>query len=346
MCSISSRLSDFPAAVASVSDTKSLDSRDRPEGLKMRIASAFAYIAENTSSKWGLYNGSSRGYALFRADEYGLMESIVRKAPPEQTDFYALDIGCGNFQWGTGLAKHFDELTDLPRPFTLHILNVRGEKYLEEPVSETSRCKLYKLGAFKIEELFEQFKSKGLDLENKVDLIVSRWAFRHLADPVGTFSQAYDLLRPGSGILSIDGFFSLDSGDVEDIKLLDYNERMVRLFLDTKARFLFRPYEYRHSLGHFMLQRPDASKCELPMKYAGLHDVDYKWDIGSRCITVFSRVPQAFDHKERLDLSRYLDEHPGESVIQGDQSFYESLKQNGIIDAALIVPFYTSDLPK
>lgn len=221
--------SDRGSSLRSATHIPPLNWRDRPEDLKMRIDSAFASVARDTSSGWGLYNGQD-GYNLCGANEYKLMESIVRRAPAEQTDFYALDIGCGNFQWGTGLAKHFDKLTDLPRPIKVHIINIRGERHLGERVTLTSRCRLYKLGAFKIEELFDQFKAKGLDLENKVDLAVSHFTFRHLADPVGTFTQTYDLLRPGNGILSMDGFFILDKTDPENVTTLNYNERMIRLF--------------------------------------------------------------------------------------------------------------------
>jgi|GEM_PF-2468413 len=347
MSAVSSSSPSYASAFISGTHIPPLNWKDRPEALKSRIDSAFASVARDTSSDWGCYNGQD-GYDLCGADEYKLMESIVRRAPAEQTDFYALDIGCGNFQWGTGLAKHFDKLTDLPRPIKVHIINVRGEQHLGERVTLTSRCALYKLGAFKIEELFEQFKANGLELENKVDLAVSRFTFRHLADPVGTFTQTYDLLRPGSGILSIDGFFMLDQTDSEHITRYDYNKKMIQLFADTKARFIYRYFEHARSLSHLMSQRPDDSKCELPMKYEGLRSIGSGWQNDSECMTVFTREPQESDHKESLSyehLERVYPHSERQEFIQGDKGLYEWLKQNHIINSAGIVPLYASELP-
>lgn len=84
-----------------------LDWHDRPSDLKILIDSAFASICKNTSSQWGLYNGTAR-YNLCGINDYKLMENIIRKSPASQNDFYALDIGCGNFQWGEGLASFVD----------------------------------------------------------------------------------------------------------------------------------------------------------------------------------------------------------------------------------------------
>ena len=355
MSAISSGSSAFTASggvtsLASAAPRSPLNWRDRPAALQSRIDSAFASMSKDTSSHWSLYNGSegSSGYGLCEVNEYSLMESIVRKAPEDQTDFYALDIGCANFQWGIRLAEHFDGITDLPRAIKLHIINVRGEPHLGDRVIETSRCKLYKLGAFKVEELFDQFKANGLDLENKVDLVVSRYTFRHLADPVGTFTQVYDHLRPGSGILSMDGFFFLEEGDAKSSYSEDYDAKMIRLFSDTKARFISRDHTVGGSLSHLMLQRSDASKCELPMKYEG---VCFDAPVGSNessCMTVFSREPQETDHYEGICFSPLEGVKPGmkiEDFIRGDKGLYERLKRDHIIKSGGIAPLYASELP-
>jgi hypothetical protein len=43
-------------------------------------------------------------------------------------------------------------------------------------------------------------------LENNVDLIVSRFSLRHMIDPIGTMLQAYDLLKPNTGLILTDDF--------------------------------------------------------------------------------------------------------------------------------------------
>jgi len=195
-------------------------------------------------------------------DEYALMKNVIQQAPTTQKDFYALDIGSGKFD---GLGSYIEKQTDLPKEITVHIIGIRDEKYLEDKIIETDRCKIYKLGTFKIEELFTHFKEQALDIENKVDLIISRWCFRHLVDPVGTFSQAYNLLRPKSGFLLTDGFLFLQEND--NVKTVNFNEKMIQLFLDTTAPFLLRVFNSGHSLNHFILKRPDETPCQLPMNY-------------------------------------------------------------------------------
>ena len=91
---------------------------------------------------------------------------MIQQAPTTQKGFYALDIGAGEFQWVDGLAAYIQKQTDLPKDIS--------EKYLENKIVEIDRCKTYKLGTFKIEELFTSFKQQDLDIENKVDLAISR----------------------------------------------------------------------------------------------------------------------------------------------------------------------------
>ena len=184
----------------------------RSKSVNDDIDHSFEKLVKQSTSGWGTFNGSS-DYTILGVDEQVLMKRIIKEAPKEQKEFYVLDIGAGNFQWSKSLADYLDKQTDLPEDIKIHIIGVRGESYFGDRIVETNRCKIYNLGAFKVEELFEQFKKEGLNLQNNVDLAISSWCFRHLNDPVGTFAQTYDLLRPKSGIFLFDGFFYLTQQD-------------------------------------------------------------------------------------------------------------------------------------
>ncbi|MES2345474.1 MAG: ankyrin repeat domain-containing protein [Chlamydiota bacterium] len=301
-----------------------LDWTKRPEIIKEKISTAFNRLAKNTSSRWGVYNGCEV-YCVCDIDEHTLMKTIIQQAPANQKNFYVLDIGAGNFAWGNSLAEFIENQADFPQDSKVHIIGVRGESYFQDKIIETDRCIIYPLGAFKVEELFEEFKKRGLDLENKIDLAVSHFCFRHLVDPVGTFAQTYNLLRPETGFLCIDGFFFTHEEDNMDSDEFSPNHRMTQLFLDTKASFLTRDFKCVRSLNQFVLQRPDTTPCQLPMEYVGVEVEDniQKHQIRSNCITRFKREPQELD-KEEISLPS------NDSVLamSGTKKLYDYMKQN------------------
>lgn len=170
---------------------------------------------------------------------------------------------------------------------------------------------------------------------------------------MGTFVQTYNLLRPGSGFLAMDGFFISERND-SDMSGIDYNQRMIRLFADTKARYLYRYYFDTRSLSHLILQRPDDAKCHLPMKYVGVRIVEWGWQIGSECTTVFDRNPQSHDHEETTCLKKVQElayEREGEYrereyYVQGNKELYEQLKRDHALTSGGWVPFLARELPK
>ena len=301
-----------------------LDWTQRPPALQQKISNSFEGLTYHQVSQWGLFNGSE-GYNLCRVDEYALMKRIILEAPKKQKEFYALDIGAGNFQWGKGLADYLNQQTDLPKDIKVHIIGIRGESNFKERVTQLDRCTLYNLGAFKIEELFEEFRKQGLELENKVDLVVSRWTFRHLVDPLGTFVQTYNLLRPGAGFFLLDGFFFLTEKD-EGLSGAG-NSNMLQLFLDTKAPFLMQHWNVANSLNRFLLKRPDATPCSLPMRYMGVEYVPDIYKIGSGCATRLRRESQETEKCILKSMSHY-------TLCQfalGDKKIYDWLKKNDLI---------------
>ena len=177
----------------------------RRSSLRNCINSAFDKIKNHHSSQWKFHNGS-REYSLCSVKNYDLAKTVIQQAPKTRKDFYFLDIGAGNFQWGDGLADFLNEQTDLPKDIKIHIIGIRGEKNLQASTTDKGQCKIYNFGTFKIENLNEEFLKLGLNLTNKLDLVVTQWCMRHLADGVGTFLQTYNLLQPG-GFFLLDGFF-------------------------------------------------------------------------------------------------------------------------------------------
>ncbi len=247
------------------------------------------------------------------------MRKLILGAPVGCTDFYALDIGAGNYQWGRGLAKYLNSKKDIPKDVTIHIIGIRGETNLDKTVTELGQCKLYEFGKFQVETLMDEFQQRGLHLSNKVDLIVSKWCFRHLVDNVGTFTQTLDLLRPKTGHLLIDGFFFLAQNERMCGESLNFNARMTRLCLETQAPFLTRCYDSAGSLDHFIVNKPDDRPCHLNRQYIGTVDIGSGWDIKSETVTRF------------IEFNGKVPPLLWEGDYRGDKGLYERLKQNGLL---------------
>ncbi|KAF3361767.1 hypothetical protein PHSC3_001718 [Chlamydiales bacterium STE3] len=296
--------------------------RNRTAEINYFISSAFRAIVGHTKSCWGIYNGSDT-YGIGGIKEHKFMRKLIREAPPKCKDFYALDIGAGNYQWGRSLAQYLNAREDLPKDATIHIIGIRGETNLDKAVTELGRCKLYEFGQFQIETLIDDFQKRGLPLENKVDLVVSRWCFRHLVDPVGTFTQAYDLLRPKTGHFLLDGFFFLYENESMRDESIDFNGRMIRLCLETRAPFLTRHYDDERSLDHFILSKPNADSCHLHKQYLRVENPGWRRQIGANAVTRFKEIEE-----NEVEITPLL----WEGEYRGDKDMYERLRQNGLLD--------------
>ncbi|MCP5507340.1 MAG: ankyrin repeat domain-containing protein [Chlamydiales bacterium] len=312
--------------------------KERTSEVNLAITRAFQAIASNTNSQWGLFNGSYT-YGIGGIKEHKLMKKIIREAPSETKDFYALDIGAGNYQWGRGLAEYLNTKKDIPKDVIIHIIGIRGETNLEKAVTELGQCRLYELGQFHIETLIDEFEKRGLQLANKVDVVVSRWCFRHLVDPVGTFTQAYDLLRPKTGHLLLDGFFFLHENETMRDESIDFNEKMIRLCLETRAPFLTRYYNSTRSLDHFVVIKTDERQCHLHKQYLGTENPGWGWQIGSETVTRFKELEGS-----DIEAAPLL----WEGEYRGDKDMYEWLRQNGLLDNSNLVwgPLQDKDTEK
>jgi SAM-dependent methyltransferase len=304
-----------------------LDWRERPEPLQQVISTAFDALVRQTESHWEC-NGEAR-YDTLGINEHTLMKTAIQQAPKERKAFYALDIGAGNFQWCHALADFINNQADLPKDVTIHIIGIRGERYLGDQITTKGQCKIYSFGSFRVEELSNDFKKYDLDLTDRIDLAVSRWCFCHLADPCGTFVQTYDLLRPQTGFLILDGFtFLLDRyGSMPNGRdLTDVNRFMTQLILDTKAPFLTKQFAWRSSFASqkFILQRPNASPCLLPMSYLRVSPIREE-RYHQHCVT-FQRTPQKSDDEHICLLTTFSDFER----LQGDKALYNWLRSNNL----------------
>ena len=88
--------------------------KERTLEINRAISRAFQAIVNDTTSKWGLFNGSDT-YQIGDIKEHKLMRQIIRGASSGTKDFYALDIGAGNYQWGRQLADYLNADKDIPK---------------------------------------------------------------------------------------------------------------------------------------------------------------------------------------------------------------------------------------
>ena len=137
-----------------------LDVSERPPS-SSRSSDLFEDLAFKSECRWA-ENGLDY-YNMANVENFHLLlKKVILGAPKEQKEFYVLDIGAANFQWGSQLADDLDEMTGLPDGIKIHIIGVRGEKNTKEEPIPSVRCEQHRLGAFKVEELMSQFKGAGV----------------------------------------------------------------------------------------------------------------------------------------------------------------------------------------
>lgn len=225
------------------------------------------------TSNW-VSNGDTQ-YKLCGLDEEKLLLSRIQAASSTQKEFYILDIGAGKFQWVEHMVKQINQCEKI-QGITVHIIGVRAERSLEPTEVQIDKCVLHRLGGFNAENLLKECASRGLSLADRVDIIVSRLCFPHLADPVRTFIQAYTLLKPKAGIMAVDGFFYGIEGESNAVRS---SRRMVALLFRLNAQFLWKEYEHPNALDHFAIVRPEGEIPTLPMRYGDWKEAKFQnWE--------------------------------------------------------------------
>ncbi|USO02549.1 MAG: hypothetical protein H6850_00955 [Alphaproteobacteria bacterium] len=241
-----------------------LDWRTRPQTVQSNINEALEGLARNECSTWGLHNGRDWPYSMVEINEFELIRSIINNAPHNQTDFWILEIGAGDCQWGKAFEIFaLDKKEDLRDGIRVHIVSVGGEN-IPHVKQTQSFCTRYNFGCFKVEEFEAEFQAKNFHLQDSVDFIISHYCFRHLVDPIGTYIQAYNLLRPKTGIMLTDGFL-IKTSDPN----ASSNDLLKLMLMNTGVPFVMHvPYGGGpNCLNHFLILKQDEKPLKIPLNY-------------------------------------------------------------------------------
>ncbi len=306
-------------------DDEYLDWRDRPASLQATIDWQFKELQKKKNSSWGIYNGDA-SYGILDINEANVALKLLRDAHQEgHEDIWFLDVGAGNFQLGDSLAQTLKLSDEIPLGMHVNIIGIRGESYYGEDMVTMGPITLYKFGAFKIENLEEEFNHRNLNLRGKIDFIVSRWSMRHLVDPLGTWVQLYDLLRPKLGVMLMDWFYyleeneSLYSDDTKSAAFQNQRSHLLKLLNFIGDPFLIKTGNpSAKQTDQFILQKRHVDPLRIPLVYEETELCDRQlFDIGSSRLTHF-----------KLIGSDFLKQHPLHDLIglsSNDKSLYGDL---------------------
>lgn len=301
-----------------------LDPAKRPEFVVQRIENAFQ-TAEQLPISMG-ERTTTVTYGIAGIKECELICSLIANQPLQST-FNVIDFGLGHGRWGEHLAQSIHQNVDkigLGRALSVAIYCVREEPF-GYAVGRLGICRIHKIGSFKIEEIAEEFKRRGLDLDSQVDCVLSNRSLEHLVDPLGTFTQILNLMRPHSGIALVNGF----DVQIEEESKSDPHVRMLQILSQTNATFLRARDRAKPEVDQFILRRRDETPCQLPMEY-----MEFSKGSGSKCTTrLFRESPFLQVH---IPMSKSADENYirflNESCVHGDGELYLWLRQNGLFD--------------
>ena len=241
------------ANMSFAADNNCLKIDDRPMQLRLAIGEKFSKLVNAGKSNWS-YNGATK-YKITGLDDDEVAKRMV-DAHPDQKVFNFMDIGAGDHSWAQArvnfLNKEFAH-----RDVHFNIFSLTGDNYNEKKgdlsikvdQKEEGKCSLYNLSTFPLENLNEKLKELGYFemLSHHVDLMVSAFTLMHLVDPIGTFLQMHDLLRPGQGLVFVENMFRQGGHD---------NGLVEEFFAHTSMlEFLI-----RYSSNGFVVRRSDDNK--------------------------------------------------------------------------------------
>src|SRR6185437_2308593 len=253
-----------------------LDWKHRPKKVVESIDAKHKEILTREPSKAWHFTGT-KNYHLARIDEYTIIKTLTTNSQNQKT-FNIMDVGAGNFTLGNHLEKMLNNDTSIPSDVTFNIFGLSGDNH-KSKIESIGKCTTYQFGGFKIEEVTNELNKKGIYLENSFDFIISRMTFLHLIDPLGTFQQIYDLLKPKTGFLITDGFSFInkdskgnliydhtlsstyDLSSYFNAKNVDGN--MLLLLDDLDANFLFSFTHVWDGYSHFVIKKLSDLKASL-----------------------------------------------------------------------------------
>lgn len=308
----------------------------RPEKVQDKVDRVFDSQKDNTY--WSLYNGSD-WYGSLGIEEEVLVKKLISSG---KKDIYIMDVGCGKGDWGRNIKRILN--TQYKRSKTrFHIFSVTGGKECKEEITTTGNVTLYQLNQVKIENIDEELVRRGFDLNNKVDIIVSNWALRHLVDPFGTVGRLYGLLNPAGGKLSSNGFlYKLDTAN-QMLRTGRYKKTEVcpndypQILANSNAITLFRHHNVGRSVDQFMLERNSEKPLNLPLQYTGFtENLGWGWQCASDTVTAFQVTKDIGNEPIHVILNNTKKYEDRYYCVTGDvqcKELYARLKKQGYFDS-------------
>ncbi len=277
---------------------------DRPLEVQRSVDEAFEGNRDASTDDW-LYNGATSYYYLLNIDEDKVLKDLVLK---DKSDIYLVDIGCARGGWGEYVWEILQNKEYKESGKKFHIISITGGQECGEMVRQNDHVTLHQINQFKIENIAQELKQRGFDLEDKVDFMVSRWTLRHLVDPFGTMKQLYTLLSPEKGMLSSNGFLFKSSDEPSVVQTFPL--RNAAILAHATPAVLFRQYNEGRDAHQFLLMKEDKKQLELPLEYTGsVHNIPYGYQNESKTVTVFNKEHKEYKEScgiEYVDESRYL----------------------------------------
>ena len=256
----------------------------RSSDVRERIDITFDSLKEH-SGQWGgsaswVQNGN-KTYSIANLDFEQIIENLIFDRNSDE-QISIMDIGSGWGAWGNHIAEYIDHSENLRPKKSVNIYNVNGNKFSDRvpQVIQYTKSTVYNIGQIKIEDITKELKN--WNLIGKIDLIVSAYCFVHLIDPLGTFIQAYDFLKPNSGIMAIDGFRIILKGQytttANDFSVFDQNVLSILKYSErcTGNPILFFKDIASTELYNIVLQRKSEKKLSFPLKYGYIQKVNHR----------------------------------------------------------------------
>lgn len=319
--------STYAAEAAKTSTcTQTFSYKNRPQNITDLIHKNFLPFHSQSTSEWGRFNGQEL-YEYFKIDQHKAIKQMIINEPTRK-DFYVLEIGAGDFQWGKALSDYLNKQIDLPHGIKIHIISVRGERNQEENIITDGICTRYNFGLFNAEFLHENLLKKGFDLTNKIDLIMTRYALRHFVDPIGSLQQAYNLSKPKTGLFFFDYFFfSIKNQDNTFSNPAAMMLNIYRIAKHNTSNILLDPHD--NDQIHYVLQRTTDAPFDITMCYIDHQKKD-------NYVGGFIRFEYNKEKNKPSTDSKTVNFKAGLINLYGSKEFYDQLSKEDLFIAETI----------
>jgi len=299
--------------------TQTFSYKNRPQNITDLIHENFIKLSKPLISDWSRFNGCPM-YEFFKIDQHKAVKHMILNEPSRK-DFYVLEIGAGNFQWGKACSDYLNKQVDLPHGIKIHIISVRAESNQEENIITDGICIRYNFGSFNAEFLHENLIKKGFNLTNKIDFIITHYTLRHFFDPIGCLQQAYNLSKPKTGLFFFDGFrFSIKTGENTFSNPGFTDGLMLKIVKHNISKFLF-TNQFDPSI--YVLQRTTDAPFDITMCYID-HQNKEGYEGG------FTRFEYNKEKNKPSTDSKSVNFKSGLINLYGSKEFYDQLSKEDI----------------